>query len=69
MTLLGIPNWIIAYGNVIALLAVGWISETHYTSRLALFANGVALSIHYIQNLDNGFFGVVYSGFVSRYTF
>jgi len=68
MTLLGIPNWFIAYGNVFALLAAGWISETHYTSRIALFTNGVALSIHYIQNLDNGFFGAGLVGFcVSAY--
>lgn len=75
MSLLFLPDWLIAYANIFALLIVGNLAETEYVSRLALFTNGVALSVHALINLSDGFFGsgiigavvaiYVLSGFVS----
>lgn len=68
MGLLIFPDWIIGYANAFALLIVGYLAETEYVSRIALFTNGVALTVHTIVNLNGGFFGSGIIGiFVSLY--
>jgi hypothetical protein len=57
MGLLFFPDWLIGYANAFALLIVGHLAETEYVSRIALFTNGVALTVHTVVNLDGGFFG------------
>lgn len=57
MSLLFFPDWFIAYANAASLLIVGYLAETEYISRIALFTNGVALTVHTVINLDGGVFG------------
>lgn len=57
MSLLFFPDWLVGYANAGALLVVGYLAETEYVSRIALFTNGVALTVHVVVNLDGGFFG------------
>ncbi len=57
MSLLFFPDWFIGYANAFALLIVGYLAETEYVSRIALFTNGVALTVHVVVNLDGGLFG------------
>lgn len=69
MSLLFFPDWVIGYANAFALLIVGYLAETEYVSRIALFTNGVALTVHAIVNLDGGFFGSgIIGALVSLYT-
>lgn len=45
-----IPTWLAAYIPVFSLLAVGYIVEKHYVSRVTTFANALALTVFVITH-------------------